>query len=87
MSELNLGELEFKPQDFNPGPPNDFDLIDISIAAATANYLLRERLSKATQVFGHEDRDFGVHVYFDDEDIPGFITRTGRLVCIKEIKK
>lgn len=94
-NEIKLGELEIAPQmlmgiSMNDSP-NSTSQFGMSAAQATrvaneVNRILREKLSNAPRAWGHEDIDFGVMVYFDDEEAASENTHTARLVCITEIK-
>lgn len=83
--KIKLGELEFKSTDFF------FHIEKLGVGLTSrdmserANRILREKLVKASKVYGHEDRDFGVMVYFNDEDAATENTHTARLVCIAPI--
>lgn len=55
--------------------------------AAYVNRAIEKELSKATTVYGYEDYDFGVMVYFDDEETPTHYTHKARLVNIEKVSK
>ena len=80
---MTLTDLEFKAEDFERLETLEYWWKEI---ADEVNRLLRERLEKAPKVWGKEDRDFGLMVYFDDEDGPDEPTHTASLICVEEIK-
>lgn len=83
----NLGNLEFKPEDFllgneslNPGLSVAYFLCD------NANRILREKLSRALLVFGQIDEDGTIVQTFGMLPAQGD-THHGRLVAIERIEK
>lgn len=75
---MNLGELEFKAEDFSGISYGDQNFAD------RANGLLRERLEKAQKVYTHELK---YALVFWAERVPNqYDTHTARLVCIEEMK-
>lgn len=77
---ISLGDLEFKESDFGP--------VGFKIAkhsADIANRILREKLSKAPEVFGYKD---SVDCEWSEvESFPSTGLHRARLVAIEEIEK
>lgn len=80
---MNLGELEFKAEDFD-GLRNEFWFPEL---LQQANRILREKLEKATIVktLSHHDWHQGEWEHIDGRPIK--YTHTARLVCIEPIKQ
>jgi hypothetical protein len=76
-----MKDLQFTASDFSAAPTGNAGAL-----ADWANKKLARKLEKATVVWGSEDRDFGVMVYFDDKEAPYAPTHKARLVCIEELK-
>lgn len=73
MSELDLGELEFKTKDFEECTANIFG---IAAVANRANALLRERLAKLERVFwseGPHNKSMMSHEQMDSDTHYGYL--------------
>lgn len=92
---MNLGDLAFTRGDIiramlatDPSWVNDESEEDMKgqkVILDIFNKVLAEKLEKADKVWGYEDRDFGVMVYFDDEETAYKNTHTARLVCLEAL--
>ncbi len=72
---MNLGDLEFKEEDFTEEIVERFDCDTVRIA----NHILRERLAKAPEVFANPE----ISAWGDQDKHD---THRARLVCIEEMK-
>lgn len=81
---MNLGDLEFKAEDFEGMQYAATDLLT-AVFALRVNDILREKLAKAPEVFGNilmrkEKAVFSLEERNSD-------THSGLLVCIEEVGK
>lgn len=92
MSDVKLGELEFKPEDFI----ETMDALDNQkkipwhwektvYIAAQANRILEEKLEKAPQLYGLKGSDKKWHMdeREDYRSMPAY-THEARLVCVED---
>lgn len=82
--KMNLGELEFKAEDFPECDQVDTDGDLSRSCAIRANERLRERLEKAKEVTGYMHSD---GYFILDSSPQNGDTHSARLVCIEEVGK
>lgn len=82
---MNLGDLEFKPEQFEECLSEETASV-CDVAAEVANRILAEKLEKARR-FGLTIDEYGMREH-QDSGILGTLSPThiGRLVCIEEVR-